>query len=212
MRRAALLPILVALAGCPTGDEPKARTPEDFGVPMDSESGTKLVQAAPIEDHSKDPPNIARSKGHRGGLIVLWPRVVPASAAAANHEVVAKVQERLVLLAKRVAGARHIDMRPEPETTCPPDGCDASSISALVYAGDGACALVALIGGPKKAPVNVMQWVGREDIASPTAGFGDAPESLVKVKQFVGCDELLKGHDNEDSALARAIVVALPGH
>src|SRR5262245_3461970 len=80
-------PLVVVLCGCPVvGDEkPKTKTPEDFGDPT---TGTPVAVGPAIErDHSNDPPEVSRSRGQRGGVVVLWPRVAPSGDTPAAHEI-----------------------------------------------------------------------------------------------------------------------------
>lgn len=200
------------LTGCPT--EPGPRAPDDFGeashgddpVPIGTSS---KKEEAPAEDAA---PEISRSRGPKGGVVVLWPRVWPKSDDAATRELVTKVQTRLQTLAKRAAGARTVEVRPEPERSCPKKGCEATSVSAVVVVRDKACAVVAFVAGPGTSPGHLLPWAGKVQLTSDVVAFRDPPEEQVKVVDHVPCATVLDGIEDADAALARYIAGLLPGH
>src|SRR5690606_23761451 len=92
---------------------------------------------------SQDGPEISRSVGEEGGLVVFWPRVIPRTDDAAIRGHAAKLQERLVAIAKKKYKSK-IDVRPEPERVCPQRGCDAATLGVLLTHRDGGCTATAL--------------------------------------------------------------------
>lgn len=200
------------LTGCPT--EPPPRAPEDFGEasrgddPVPIGTSSKKEEAA-AEDAA---PEISRSRGPKGGVVVLWPRVWPKSDDATTRDLATKVQQRLQVLAKRAAGARTVELRPEPERACPKKGCEATAVSAVVVVRDKACAVVAFASGPGTSPGHLLPWAGKVELASDVVPFREPPEERVKVVDHVPCATVLDGVDDADAALARYIAGLLPGH
>ncbi len=204
--------VLLGVTGCPTGDYQPPQPKEDFGQPGKGDEPIVIGTAAP-EDLSKAPPDVSRSVGHKGGVVVLWPRIVPPSDDPAAQAIAAKVQARLADLSHRAAGPRDVDVRPAPETRCGPKvGCEATSVSAVIVMKGTTCAVAALIAGPKKAPAHLLPWSGKADFTKDLVPFGESPDALVKVKDFVPCDALLDKRANEEASLARYISGVLPGH
>ena len=66
-----------------------------------------------------DAPEISRSVGVKGGVVVLWPRVLPATADPAVQVEAQKLQARLTAMAEAAAPAAPRDVRPTPERVCP---------------------------------------------------------------------------------------------
>jgi hypothetical protein len=201
--------VVLGLSGCPTEEAQHVRPPEDFGAPTKGEpvaAGTALP-----EDLSSSPPEVSRSLGHKGSVIVLWPRLVPASTDPTTNAVASRVQERLADLSKRAAGPRAIDVRPSPETVCAAkNGCDALTVSAVIVVQGTNCAVAALIGGPNKGPSHLLPWSGKVEFTKDTVSFGESPDALVKVKEGVPCDSLLAKRENEEATIARFIFKQMP--
>lgn len=211
MKPLAALPLLLlALTGCPTEDGKRTRTPEDFGVSSNGES-VPLDDGRPKAiDHTHDAPEISRSRGTKGGVIVLWPRIWPETGPKA-HDLAAKVQARIAELAKRAAGARTMDIRPDPERSCPLEGCEATSVSAVIAVRGESCALVAFAAGPGTSPGHLLPWAGKVTLTSDTVAVRDPPEKQVKVVDYVKCDTLLDGVEERETAIARYITGLMPG-
>jgi hypothetical protein len=205
--------LLLGLSGCPTSNSPKTRTPEDFG---DATAGDEPV---PIGEAKKKPapatedaPEISRSRGTKGGVIVLWPRVWPRKDEdPASVEIATRVQKRLEALSRRAAGSRSIEVRPSPERSCPQDGCEATSVSAVIVTRGKGCAVAALVGGPGKSPSRFVPWAGAVTFTSETVPFREPPEEQVKVSDYASCEKLLEGTEAQDAAIAKAITGLLPG-
>lgn len=201
---------MLGLAGCPTGAP--TRTPEDFGAPTEGDEPVPLSGKPKHDDHANDAPEISRSRGTRGGVVVLWPRVWPKGKdEAATAELAGKVQKRLEALARRAAGSRTIEVRPAPERACPKEGCEATSVSAVVVVRDKACALVAVVGGPGVSPSRILPWAGKVELTPDTVPFREPPEEQVKVVDHVPCATMLDGLEDADSAITRYIVGLMPG-
>src|SRR5262249_6485435 len=91
--------LCLALAGCPT--EPPPRVPEDFGEPTSGDGQVPVVDTPKAAEPRDDAPEISRSRGTKGGVVVLWPRVWPRSEEPGATELATKVQKRLEELARR---------------------------------------------------------------------------------------------------------------
>lgn len=136
-----------------------------------------------------DSPEISRSAGVQGGVVVLWPRILPRSEDPAVVELATLVQARLATLAR--AGAEAVDQRPAPERVCPKaNGCAAASVGAIIARKDKGCAVVALVSRPGISPAQLLPWAGRVRLKNSTAAFRDPPENEVIVEEFVPCDKL----------------------
>lgn len=204
--------LLLSLVGCPTGDDKPSKTAEDFGNPSLGDDPVPIGSGkTKKDDHKNDPPEISRSRGTKGGIVVLWPRIWPHGDDAATRDVTVKVQQRLDALAKRAAGNRSIDVRPEPERSCPKEGCEATSVSAVIVVRDKACAAVAVVAGPGTSAGHILPWAGKVELTKETVAFRDAPEEQVKVKDYVPCATLLDGREDNEAAIARYITGLLPG-
>jgi hypothetical protein len=206
--------LVSALPGCPGDEAQKARPKEDFGEATHGDPHP--AGPTPVEDLSDAPPEVSRSLGHKGSLIVLWPRVINAAGPSdagppPDNGAAEKVQQRLAELAHRAAGARAIDVRPAPETTCAPkNGCDATSIGAVLVVKGADCAVAAVMAGPNKSAAHLLPWSGKVEFAKDSIAFGESPEPAVKVKEFVPCESLLVKKENEEATLARYIAGLMP--
>lgn len=149
-----------------------------------------------------DAPEISRSVGEEGGLVVLWPRVVPASEDPEIVALAADVQRWLAAQGERTG--RLLDVRPAPERACPrvTHGCRAPTMSAVLAHQDGGCALVGLLSGPGESSTELLAWVGRVQVAAPTVPFREPPESVLRVADFVPCGEVRSLLDQRADAFA----------
>jgi hypothetical protein len=197
------------IAGCPP--EQPVRTAEDFGPPSASEEHEPPA-AKEAPPPKEDAPEVSRSKGPKGGVVVFWPRIWPRDDAdPATRALATRVQQKLQALAKRAAGARTVEIRPEPERVCPRDGCEATTVGAVLVLRDKACAVVAVVAGPGTSPSRLLPWAGKAKFGQESVPFREPPEEQVKVEDYVACDKLLDGTENQDAAIAKYIAGLLPG-
>lgn len=156
-----------------------------------------------------DGPEISRSMGKKGGIVVLWPRTpdkLPASA-----EQLVSVQAALASIAEGVA--EQVDVRPFPERACPRGkGCRAASIGAVVAATEGGCAVVAVVSAPGTASASLVPWVGQLTLKETSVPFREPPESRVSVLDFGSCSEfdvaLNAGRESVIAQLRKAVAAA----
>lgn len=141
--------------------------------------------------HANDSAEISRSLGAPGGVVVLWPRIVPRSEDPATLAMAEQVQSRLATMARKGAGEL-VDRRPSPERVCPKDGgCRAASVGAVIAVKDKGCALVAVVSAPGIAPARLVPWAGTVKLRSAEAPFREPPENEITVEEFVPCEKLV---------------------
>jgi hypothetical protein len=155
-----------------------------------------------------DSPQISRSVGEPGGVVVLWPRVIPATDTPATRHAAALVQAQLRKLVAETLAGRPVDTRPEPERVCPQAGCKAMTVGALLIHSGDACAVVALISGPGRAPATLVPWAGRVDLKRVSIGFREPAESYVTIRDFQHCSALVEPLKAGEAVVKQAIVSA----
>lgn len=156
-----------------------------------------------------DAPEISRSAGETGGVVVLWPRVIPGSKAAVPRNAAWQVQQHLQKIVGEVAASRPVDLRPEPERVCPQTGCQAVSVGALLVHQGDACLVVGLVSGPGQSPATLVPWVGQVDLRATSVPFREPPESWITIRDFQPCASLLTPLQEGAGPLKQAIAAAL---
>lgn len=156
-------------------------------------------------------PEISHSKGVAGGIVVLWPRIIPGTIAEENAAIAAQVQAKVKAVAEKALPGRPIDVRPKPERVCPKAGCDAMSINVLFTRNSTACVAVAIINAPGTSPTKLIPWGGMVELKSDTIQFRDMPENFVKIKDYVPCDQLVTSMAEQDQFIEAAIRAAAGG-
>lgn len=155
------------------------------------------VAAEPAPDPAVD-GGVTTRRGKRGGVIVLWPRVVPAAGDPAIDALATQLQARLDAIADRVADPALRATRPAPERACPMDGgCRAVSLGAVLGHHEGGCFAVGLVGAPDGGPVRLVPWAGE---VSAKGGrelpHRQPPEDALVVREFVPCGGLIDALDD----------------
>lgn len=172
------------------------------------------VSAAPVSTSPVDDPRISRSRGVEGGVVVLWPRIISVNSTntitPAMQQVAFKLQQRMIALVTRVAPGRPIDVRPDPERTCPMGGCLGASFGVLLMASETGCAPVALISAPGQSVTRLVPWAGNIQLSASFVPFRAPPESSSSVKDFVPCDALLESLGALEPAVEQALKSVLP--
>lgn len=154
---------------------------------------------------SGDAPEISRSAGVRGGVVALWPRIIPRTATATSRELATAVQRYMVGLIRRTLPNRPIDIRPEPERVCRRAGCEAISVGVLLVRKNAGCVLIGLVSRPGQSPAALIPWLGEVQLKQRTAGFREPPESQVRVLDFAMCDQLPRQLSQKNEALITAL-------
>lgn len=150
-------------------------------------------------------PEISHSKGVAGGVVVLWPRIIPSAIADANQAQAAQIQAKLKQLVEKALPGRPIDVRPSPERVCPKAGCDAMSVGVLFTRQNNSCVAVALVNGPGPSQTKLIPWGGEVTLKADTIAFRDPPENFVTIKDFATCDQLLTEMAKLDSFVEAGI-------
>lgn len=156
-------------------------------------------------------PEISRSKGLAGGVVLLWPRIVPASESAEKRRDAWFVQDVLEAAIKRAVPGTIVDRRPEPERVCPRGGCKAVAVGALLAHEEAGCAVVATISPPGESEARLLLMAGRMDIKARAIPFREPPESYVTIWDFDRCVDLGVTMDERVVNFENALKAALVG-
>ncbi|MCB9687080.1 MAG: hypothetical protein H6738_16930 [Alphaproteobacteria bacterium] len=152
-----------------------------------------LVASASLGAVGSD--EISHSKGKPAGLVVLWPRVVPATDDPQIRRLAGALQDRVAQQAVSDRGSNLVDQRPEPERVCPRSGCRGTSVSLMLGHQAGGCVVVATVGPPGDEQQTMIPLAGRMDMPEPVVPFRSPPEERIVVREFVPCDQLLESLD-----------------
>lgn len=154
-------------------------------------------------------PEISHSKGVAGGVVVLWPRIIPSTIAAENQQYAQAVQQKVKQLVEKALPGRPIDVRPSPERVCPKAGCDAMSVGVLFTRQNNSCVAIALVNGPGVSQTKMVPWAGEVTFkGGDTIQFRDPPENFVTIKDFSVCDQLVAEMGKADGFVEAAIRAA----
>jgi MYXO-CTERM domain-containing protein len=134
---------------------------------------------------------ITRSVGKKNGVVVLWPRVVPPTDDPTIQAVAADLQKRLKNLVLASVDERFVDVRPEPERTCPGEGgCRGASLGVLIGHQAGGCAAVALLAQSGESSTQMIPWAGTVQLDQLEVQFRQPPEASLTVTELVPCSEI----------------------
>jgi hypothetical protein len=150
--------------------------------------GSALAASGPGDE-------VSRSRGRGGGVVVLWPRIVPETEDPEVLDLAARLQRRVQEAVSAGVVPNRIDVRPAPERVCPMHGCRASSVGLLLGHQDGGCVAVAVVGPPGPEPQRLVPLAGRVQMDAAGLPFREAPEGRVVITEFVPCAELELGLD-----------------
>lgn len=154
--------------------------------------------------HADD--RISTSRGKEGGLVVLWPRVVPALEDATLVGLASSVQEALVRVAKEAQPGAELDVRPSPQRVCPQAGCKGVALGAvLAHHSTKGCVVVVTVSPPGRSPAQLNAWVGDVGFKDSTVSFREPPESSIVVKDYADCDSVAAALATEDDAVVSLV-------
>lgn len=157
-------------------------------------------------------PEVSHSKGVAGGVVVLWPRIIPSAIAAENQPMASQIQQKVKQLVERALPGRPIDVRPSPERVCPKTGCDALSVGVLFTRSNNSCMAVALINAPGVSQTKMVPWGGEVAFkAGDSVAFRDPPENNVTIKDYATCDQLIAEMTKSDGFVEAAVRAAAGG-
>lgn len=170
-----------------------------------------LAWAGTEGDPLKLQAEISRSGGQKGGIVILWPRVIPRSDVPQDRADAAFIQQQLQATAERILPGRPVDRRPEPERVCPRAGCDGISIGAVFLHEERGCAVVATIARPGASPSKLVTMSGALSLTALESPFRTPPETYVVVHDFDRCTEIGAMMQLRMAALEAALREAVSG-
>jgi hypothetical protein len=170
-------------------------------------AGTGVVAGSP-NDTRFLAPEISHSKGVAGGVVVLFPRIIPSAIAADNQNYAQAVQQKMKQLVEKALPGRPIDVRPSPERVCPKAGCEAMSIGVLFTRQNNSCIAVALVNAPGVSTTKMVPWGGEVTLKADPIQFRDPPENFVTIKDYTNCDQLVVEMGKQDSFVEAALRAA----
>lgn len=150
-------------------------------------------------------PRVSTSRGEEGGVVVLWPRVVPSEGAEAVAAQAAHLQERLRGIVESSLPGRPLNVRPSPERACPYRGCKGVSVGAVLAHSGRGCAVVALVSQPGQSPYRLVAWTKNTRLRAAVVPFREPPESQIEVGDYRPCDNLEEELSDLDEAVGAAI-------
>lgn len=171
---------LVLSAGCTTSTLPQKE------APIDAENKLGKTKSGVHYTGSQNAPEITKSVGTEGGVVVLWPRIVPKSDDPELKELAALAQSRLASVARELGA--EVDKRPDPERVCPRgQGCRAVAVGFVLSRQEGGCALVATVSKPGESPATLVPWVGTVELRSTSVPFREPPENQMSITELASC-------------------------
>lgn len=219
------LPLLAALAACASSTAPATPTAQTAPTPAPPTGGEAPTPAPtspapsvasstpppPSGANPGDAPEISRSVGARGGVVILWPRIAPRSDDPAVRAIATAVQQRLRAVVERSLPGRPIDVRPEPERVCPRQGCAAMTVGAsLFHTPRGGCTVVAIVSGAGASPQRLVPWVGNVTLREAVVPFREPPEGRMVAEDMAPCASVATELAAHEEAVAAAVREAAP--
>lgn len=199
-----------------TAKEPPPRAGDDvpasaYAQPERRPEGQTAPSSGAATGDSADAPEISRSAGSEGGIVVFWPRTVLPRGARPDDDTRAlarRLQARLADVVRRAAPNHPVDVRPEPERVCPRSGCKAASVGVLLARAGNGCAAVALVSGSGTAPAELVPWMGQIALDRTSVPFREPPEAGVRVQDYLKCSSLVddtSGDATVQSAIKKVV-------
>jgi hypothetical protein len=133
---------------------------------------------------------VSTTRGEEGGIMILWPRVIPAAGEEDVSAIASALQERMRAIAERALPSQPIDVRPQPQRACPSAGCLSLAFGAVLAHSSGNCVVVATIARPGETPTRLHRWSSGVTVRRPSVPFREPPESAVGVTDFLDCSDL----------------------
>jgi len=195
-------------AGTPIAQQPGAPTAAQSVVVVKPTPGADMRSPDPaaLANANMRGANVSASRGQEGGVVVLWPRVIPSNMLDALRPQATGLQQRLREIVTHTVPGKPMDARPEPERVCPKAGCLAMSVGVLLAtSGGGGCAAVAFVGRPGGTDLELIPWAGDVTLKQSRIGFRDAPESFVIIEDYESCDGLLTKLDKRAAMIEEAV-------
>jgi hypothetical protein len=191
--------LVLGLASCGGSAAPPSTAPST------SEPEPAATPATITPASAADAPEISRSVGVAGGVVILWPRVPKSSNDALGREIAGKVQDRLRALVAKARPGEAIDVRPEPERVCPRSGCTAIAVGAALMRHDQGCAVAVTISASGQSPATIVPWVGEVKLRAATVPFREPPEGAIEVLDYQRCDAVATSLGAREAEIESAI-------
>jgi hypothetical protein len=198
--------LLLSACASTAAERPYSSADERSADPATESAAARYDQGG---QGTADAPEISRSEGKPGGIVVLWPRIVlpkggPPKPDPETRAIAGKLQARLAEIARRAAPGAEIDVRPEPERVCPKKGCKAASLGILLARANNGCVAVALLSKPAVSPARLVAWKGVVELSSDSVPFRSPPEGAVNATDYQPCPKIADD-PAEDAAIEAAI-------
>lgn len=133
---------------------------------------------------------VSDSAGSAGGVVVLWPRIIPKSSDPEMEKLARLIQSRAATVAERALPGATIDVRPAPERVCPQSGCVGASIGVvLAHQGVDNCIVAAYVSPPGTSGAKLLPWVGAMTFKADAVPFREPPESSITIQDFHSCKD-----------------------
>ena len=192
------------------GTDPNAGTPAGQDSTTTGTGQNPPVVAGGANDTRFMSEQISHSKGVAGGIVVLFPRIIPSTIAAENAAIATQIQAKVRTVAAKALPGRAIDVRPSPERVCPKSGCDAVSINVMFSRSSTACVVVAMINAPGVSTTKLIPWGGSVEFktGTDTIQFRDMPENFIRIKDFQPCDQITTIMADQDQFIEAALRAA----
>lgn len=191
-----------------TEDQPVANTEPSASTdqPQPATNADGVVPGSPDDPKYRD-KRVSSSAGVEGGVVILWPRIVPATIADENRQLTSSLQQHVRSLVEKTLPGRPLDIRPEPERVCPRTGCKGVSINILFHRNNTGCVAIALINAPGTSDTQMIPWAGGIEFkqGQTSVPFREPPESHVTVKDYALCTGLLETMKAQDAVVANAL-------
>lgn len=192
---------LVSLAACGGSPAPTPTTTPVAATPAPAPTATPAAAApAPTpappsttpapQPSVSNAPEITRSAGVAGGVVVLWPRIPGHAKDPDARALAAKVQDRLRAIAARAYPGKPIDVRPEPERACGRQGCTAIAVGAALIRNAGGCAVIATVAAGGTSPTTIVPWVGQLEVKTASVPFREPPEPAIVIHDYESCGDV----------------------
>lgn len=178
-------------------------------VPLAGAGGgaTPAPQPQPQPAYAGNDPRVSRSAGVEGGVVVLYPRVIPSKHTVPMRAPATAVQRALQSWAAEALPGRPQDVRPEPERVCPRGtGCLGVAVGALLLTDGKGCAVLLRTSAPGKSAQFLTPWVGETKLKKPNpVPFREPPESHVTIYDFQPCAKVAEQLDAQKALIVDAI-------
>jgi len=205
MRRSIAFLGVILLSAC------AGTVPEPTHIPTGVNLDTRLPDdQTPAGDN--DAPEISRSQGTAGGVVLLWPRIVGSAKEPADDDLTQRIaqtlQARLASVIRDKMPGVAVDVRPKPERVCPRSGCIGASVGILLTrSGKHGCTATALVASQGPSASRLVPWAGGIKLKAETSAFREPPESQVRVIDHAKCESLAE----ETAAWDADVIAAIRG-